>query len=333
MSTIINKPITFGQIAENSDFSILTSNDKFNQWFSRYAPEAERPKLGGMVKKSVIFVTGSSGAGKTTTMANIMSWTPNVSSIFYARECNLDEIKDQLNPFNISHSNALFADNTIFPKFKDFMDYLYESQPEMVMVDSLQAIASDEYRDFDMNKDDAADYIRQELTKYIKQRGGVLFLIGHNTKEGEFAGKNTNMQMVDAHMVLEYDKKNNVRKIYWGQKNRKGPMSSMYYEIQDGKIIYFTNEEYVHKIDKIKEEESEQVLLSNKQMSTKIMFKMFVEQFKGKEEYESFKSYSYDMLKQSLENNKRASFKLKESDVYFSVLNRIYDKAFNKNWL
>ena len=95
-----------------------------------------------------------------------------------------------------------------------------------------------------MTKDDAAEYIRQELTNYIKKRNGVLFLVGHNTKEGEFAGKNTNMQMVDAHMVLEFDKKNNTRKIYWGQKNRKGPMTSMFYEIHDGTIRYFNNDEY-----------------------------------------------------------------------------------------
>jgi hypothetical protein len=82
------------------------------------------------------------------------------------------------------------------------------------------------------------------LTSYIKKRKGVLFIIGHNTKAGEFAGANENMQMVDAHMVLEYDKKTGIRKIYWGQKNRKGPMGTLYYEIKDGKILYFLPEEY-----------------------------------------------------------------------------------------
>lgn len=327
-----NKPLLFSEIKENKDSAILTTNPKFNQWFSRYSPEAKKPKFGGMVRKSVIFVTGSSGAGKTTTLANIMEWTPNISSVFYARECDLDEIKDQLSPFEVTNKKALFSDVNTFPTFKDFMNYLHEAQPELVAVDSLQAIASAEYRSMKLNKDDAAEYIRQELTTYIKQRAGVLFLIGHNTKEGEFAGKNTNMQMVDAHMVLEYDKKTNVRKIYWGQKNRKGPMTSMYYEIHDGEILYFNPDEY--KVET--PSETEPVVVSKKvcipqPLSPKNICKAFIEQFKTSKEYESFKTLSEKIIKDYLYSYKKSYDNEKaETHAYFDALKAIHSLAENK---
>lgn len=329
------KAILYSQIHENTDSSILTTNEMFNQWFSRYAPDAEKPKFGGMIRKSVIFVTGSSGAGKTTTLANIMEWTP-VSSVFYARECDLDEIKDQLSPFKVTNDKALFADVNIFPTFLDFMEYLYSSQPEIVSVDSLQAIATAEYRSMKMTKDDAAEYIRQELTNYIKKRNGVLFLVGHNTKEGEFAGKNTNMQMVDAHMVLEFDKKNNTRKIYWGQKNRKGPMTSMFYEIHDGTIKYFNNDEYKtsaveDSVLKVKEKKSTQKNINTDNitiLTPKVMFGLFIEQFKGHTQYSLFKSNAEKILKNTLSSYKKTyKHTFSETDAYFNALTTIHHMA------
>lgn len=333
----LNKPLLFSEIKENTDVSILTTNDKFNQWFSRYSPNAKKPKFGGLVRKSVVFVTGSSGAGKTTTMFNIMNWMPKVKSSFYARECDLDEIKDQINPFEISHNNAQFSDVNIYPHFNDFMNHLERDQPEIVMVDSLQAIADSDF--IEMGEDQAIKYIRQELTKYIKKRGGVLFIIGHNTKEGEFAGKNKNMQMVDAHMVLEYDKKTNVRKMFWGQKNRKGPMKTMYYEIQDGTIVYFTPEEYaIQKSNEIEDVVAipnlENKKITIKELTPKVMYNMFVEQFKENSGYTSFKLQSDSIVKNILSSYKK-SYKnnFAESHAYFNALNSVYTLAIQQGLL
>ncbi len=321
------QPLLFSEIAENTDSSVLTTNHKFNKWFSRYSPDApKKPKFGGMVRKSVIFVTGTSGAGKTTTMVNIMNWTPDITSSLYARECDLDEIKDQISPFEVTHKNAHFSDATIYPTFSDYMNHLKKDQPEMVFVDSLQAIATAEHRSMKMTKDDAAEYIRQELTNYIKERKGILFLIGHNTKEGEFAGKNTNMQMVDAHMVLEYDKKSGVRKIYWGQKNRKGPMTMMYYEIHDGQIEYFNPDEY--QLPVLEEELVESKIKVPSVISPKVMFKLFMEQFKSEPNFESFKVSAEKILKTNIESYKKTyKNEFAEAHAYFATIQSVYTLA------
>ena len=49
--------------------------------------------------------------------------------------------------------------------------------------------------------------------------------------------------MVDAHMVLEYDKKTETRRIFWGKKNRKGPMGELFYKIVNGSIEFMENKE------------------------------------------------------------------------------------------
>ncbi len=232
MSTATNQPRNFNSITVPEYASILTSQEIFNRFFS---------KKGGMRLKSVIFVTGNSGAGKTTTLINLMNWV-DVSCCLYEREMELDEIKDQISPLTITNPLAKFADKSDFNHFDDFMEYVNTEKPKIVIVDSIQAIADSDF--IEMGHDAAINYIRLKLTDYTKQNSAVCFIIGHNTKDDNFAGKNTIVQMVDAHLVFEYDKKTKIRKMFWGTKNRKGPDTVLYYEIHDGSIQLFESDTY-----------------------------------------------------------------------------------------
>jgi hypothetical protein len=49
---------------------------------------------------------------------------------------------------------------------------------------------------------------------------------------------------MDAHIVMEHDKKEDCRKIYWGQKNRKGPMGMLYYVFGKDEIEFKTEDEW-----------------------------------------------------------------------------------------
>ncbi len=226
------KSKSFEEIKIINEKTILTGNKLFDGWFS---------KDGGIVPGSIIFVTGTSGAGKTTLMVNIMNWLKNHKSSFYSREMRIGSLKQQVKDYEFSNSNAFFVDEEDCPNLKDYINELNSLKPEFVIVDSLQAIASCDYPE--VSEEKGSILVREILTKWCKENNSTLFLIGHNTKDNEFAGKNTNMQMVDAHMVLEYDKKTETRTIYWGKKNRKGPMGKLYYRINDGSIEFYSNEE------------------------------------------------------------------------------------------
>jgi predicted ATP-dependent serine protease len=230
------KSKSFGDIKVVNENNIMTGNQTFDKWFS---------KDGGIVPGSIIFVTGTSGAGKTTLMINLMNWLQDYKSSFYSREMSIGSLKQQVKDYNFKNNNAYFVDDEDCPHLNDYFVELETIKPEFVIVDSLQAIASIDFPE--MSEEKASVIVRQKLEQWCKANGSTLFLIGHNTKDNEFAGKNTNMQMVDAHMVLEYDQKNESRRIYWGKKNRKGPMGELFYKIENGSILFSENNNEVSK--------------------------------------------------------------------------------------
>ena len=221
------KSKSFFDIEITSSSNIHTGNKLFDEWFS---------KDGGIVPGSIVFVTGTSGAGKTTLMVNLMNWLKNHKSSLYSREMTISSLKQQVKDYNFKNNNAYFVDEEDCPHLNDYIKELETLKPDFVIVDSLQAIATADFPDYSEEK--GSIVVREILTKWCKENGSTLFIIGHNTKDNEFAGKNTNMQMVDAHMVMEYDQKTETRRIYWGKKNRKGPMGQLFYTINNGSIEF-----------------------------------------------------------------------------------------------
>jgi len=301
------KSKSFGEIKVVNERTILTGNKLFDQWFS---------KDGGIVPGSKIFVTGTSGAGKTTLMVNIMNWLKNHISSFYSREMSISSLKQQIKDYEFNNPNAYFVDDEDCPNLKDYLNELDILKPEFVIVDSLQAIASADYPE--MSEEKGSILVREILTKWCKENNATLFLIGHNTKDNEFAGKNTNMQMVDAHMVLEYDKKTETRIIYWGKKNRKGPMGKLYYKINDGSIEFYNNQE--PSID----------ISSNVEVSFSAEFEIFLKEFLNKLEK---KNNSINQIRKEINkvsDNIYDKFNGNQNEYMINLMSAIYN-IMNKN--
>lgn len=232
------KSKSFGEIKIINENTVFTGNKLFDAWFSRD---------GGIVPNSKIFVTGTSGAGKTTLMVNLMNWLKNHKSSLYSREMSVSSLKQQVKNYPFDNPNSFFVDESDCPHLDDYIKELNVLKPEFVIVDSMQAIATVDYPD--MSEEKGSLIVRNKITKWCDENNATLFLIGHNTKDNEFAGKNTNMQMVDAHMVLEFDDKTGIRKIYWGKKNRKGPRGQLFYTINNGSIEFFEDEIYASELN------------------------------------------------------------------------------------
>jgi predicted ATP-dependent serine protease len=230
------KSLNFNSVEVNEVPTLKTGNDKFDKWFS---------KKGGMVLRSAIYVSGTSGAGKTTLMVNLMNWLKNHTTCLYEREVEAQDIKEQTSNIVIKHNNANICDIKTHPHFNDFLKELNVLKPKVVIIDSIQAIAMEDFTD--MTAEDACNYISHILRQWTRDNNAVLFIIGHNTKEGEFAGHNTIMQFMDAHIDMVYDKKNNTRTMSWGKKNRKGPMGSLFYTFGESSIELHTEEEWSSK--------------------------------------------------------------------------------------
>ena len=211
--------------------TIKTGKQEFDEWFS---------SLGGIVVGCSNYVSGTSGGGKTTLLANLMTWLPTEITAMYCREMTRKRLLNQLHAVEFP-DNAFISDIDEDPTFEDFMNSIYELKPKVVIVDSLQVIAKEDFKMKNiMSVDDACYEIIRQLRKYVEKNNAILFLVGHNTKDGEFAGANTIIQMMDAHIEVVFDKGTKTRTMSFGQKNRNGVISSIPFDMKDGKIIFAT---------------------------------------------------------------------------------------------
>ena len=226
----------FKEVKTRTEPSVMTGNGTIDKWWS---------KNGGIVIGSSIFLTGTSGAGKTTLSVFLMKILNEHRTALWSREMARDAVKEQTIRMNVDHDNAFIADDDTCPTFEQFIEALEHLKPKFVIVDSLQVVAKGAEFSED-GESDAQFEIIQKLRKWIKDNDAVLFMIGHNKKDGEFRGDNTIMKMFDAHIEMIHHKKGDYRTMAWGQKNRKGPMGMLYYEFVDTEIAmkFYTEDEW-----------------------------------------------------------------------------------------
>ena len=233
MTTTSKKYENYREISNLQEPSIMTGNKKLDDFWS---------KDGGMVVGSAIFLTGTSGAGKTTLSVFLSKLLNNLKVSIYSREMHRSSVMQQTKRLNITHDNLFISDEQTCPTFIEYMELLDEMKPKIVVIDSLQVIAMTDYAND--NQDDAQIAMIQELRTWTMNNNAVLFVIGHNKKDGEFRGANTIMQLFDAHLEMVHDKSDDSRHMSWGQKNRKGPLCSLYYTFTKDSIEFFTVDEW-----------------------------------------------------------------------------------------
>jgi DNA repair protein RadA/Sms len=230
------KSVNFKEIKISKEPTLKTGIKVFDKWFSNE---------GGMVLPSAIFLTGSSGAGKTTLMINLMKWLKGTITSIYLREMTKESVKGQTKNIVFDHDNAFVSDKSTCNTFEEYLKELDEIKPKVVIIDSLQAIAMEDYAHLSL--EEACNFISSTLRDWINKNNAVLFLVGHVTKDDTFAGRNTIMQFMDGHVEMIFHKKEGYRTIAWGQKNRKGPMGTLYYTFGEKGIEFFTEEEWEEK--------------------------------------------------------------------------------------
>ncbi len=235
--TTTKRGYKYQDIPFSSEASLPTLNTKFNNWIT---------SEDGFVKGTLIFWTGTSGAGKTTFLTSILNDLPNEDTSIYSREMILKQLKHQLGPV-VTNDRIEFIGKDTYPVFSEYMEYLWTIKPAVVVIDSMQDIAEADFPGLSL--DAACLSIVNSLKDWAEQTNGIVILIGHVNKDDEFAGKNTIMHKVDIHVEMVNNKKNETYTFSFG-KNRKGDKKKiLYYEfISKGIIVLYTPEEYEEKL-------------------------------------------------------------------------------------
>ncbi|MBR5047367.1 MAG: DNA repair protein RadA [Eubacterium sp.] len=201
--------------------------------------ELDRVLGGGIVKGSITLVGGDPGIGKSTLLLQICRNLGNEGRkvLYVSGEESLKQIKmraDRLGGFQ--REIFLFCDTDIGTA----ADVIREKKPDMVVVDSVQTMYSDEITSAPGSVSQVRE-VTSVLLQLAKTEGIAVFLVGHVTKEGVVAGPKTLEHMVDTVLYFEGER-NAVYRVLRGVKNRFGSTNEIgVFEMREQGLMEVTN--------------------------------------------------------------------------------------------
>lgn len=184
--------------------------------------ELNRVLGGGLVAGSLVLIGGEPGIGKSTlVLQNILSIKTR-RILYVSGEESASQIKMRADRIGREGADLYIACDT---SLENILNNIEEVNPGLVIVDSIQTIASDDL-------ESAAGSVSQvrecsaRLLKYAKSSGVPVILIGHINKEGSIAGPKVLEHIVDA--VLQFEGDNHyMYRILRSIKNRFGSTSEI----------------------------------------------------------------------------------------------------------
>jgi DNA repair protein RadA/Sms len=183
--------------------------------------ELDRVFGGGLVRGSALLISGDPGIGKSTLLlqaAAALAGT-GLAASYISGEEGVDQIRLRAQRLGLGDAPVTLAAAT---SVRDILTSL-EALPacDVVVIDSIQTMFVD-------SLDSAPGTVTQlrsaaqELIRFAKRRGIILFLVGHVTKDGQIAGPRVLEHMVDTVLYFEGERGHQFR-ILRSIKNRFGP--------------------------------------------------------------------------------------------------------------
>jgi DNA repair protein RadA/Sms len=191
--------------------------------FSSGAEEFDRVLGGGLVPGSAILVGGNPGAGKSTLLLQTMCHlAASMDALYITGEESLQQVAMRARRLGLPTDKLRLMTET---SVEAIIAAAEQFRPRVLVVDSIQVAHSDELS----SAPGSVSQVREcaaFLTRFAKQTGTVLFLVGHVTKDGSLAGPKVLEHMIDCSILLEGDHDSRFRTLR-GQKNRFGAVNEL----------------------------------------------------------------------------------------------------------
>ena len=194
--------------------------------------ELNRVLGGGLVKGSIVLLGGEPGIGKSTLTLQTILNIKDIDILYVSGEESAHQIKmraERLSPANAANSEnvSILCENSL----ENIFDCVKELQPQMIVIDSIQTIATEEVD----SSPGSLTQVREcaaALLRFAKVSGVPIILIGHITKDGSIAGPKILEHIVDTVIQFEGDQ-HHLYRILRSIKNRFGSTSELgIYEMQ-----------------------------------------------------------------------------------------------------
>lgn len=185
--------------------------------------EFDRVLGGGLVSGSAILIGGHPGAGKSTLLLQIMcQLAESLPALYVSGEESLQQVALRAQRLKLpSGKLKMLAETSV----EALCAAAQSLKPKLLVVDSIQVMSV-----ADINSaPGGVSQVRESaayLTRFAKQTGTVLFLVGHVTKDGSLAGPKVLEHMIDCSLLLEGSNDSRFRTLR-GQKNRFGAVNEL----------------------------------------------------------------------------------------------------------
>lgn len=181
--------------------------------------EFDRVTGGGLVPGSVILVGGDPGIGKSTLLLQVAAQLSHHKKCLYiSGEEGVEQIRMRAKRLEAEKSPLQLVSATNIGRIMATLDHMNDC--DLVIIDSIQTM----YIDNIESAPGTVTQVRmcsQELIRHAKEKGLVIILVGHVTKDGSIAGPRVLEHMVDAVLYFEGDRGHQFR-ILRSVKNRFG---------------------------------------------------------------------------------------------------------------
>ena len=185
--------------------------------------ELDRVLGGGLVKGMVVLLGGDPGIGKSTLLLEAADNLSVQGPVLYVSgEESNSQIRLRADRLGVKGENLLLYTET---SAEDAIERAKECSPVMMIVDSIQTMQSE-------TAESAAGSVSQVrastalFTRFAKDTGTVVFIVGHVTKDGAIAGPRVLEHIVDTVLYFEGDRHEGLR-LLRAVKNRFGSTNEL----------------------------------------------------------------------------------------------------------
>ena len=180
--------------------------------------ELDRVLGGGIVKGSLVLLSGDPGIGKSTILLQICEYLgQNLEILYVSGEESTRQLKMRAKRLQVDTPNLLVLSET---QLGDVLSCVEQEKPDVLIIDSIQTL----YNEDSDGIPGGIGQVKQctlTLMQLAKSQNITIFVIGHVNKEGAIAGPKVLEHMVDCVLYFEGDQHMTYR-ILRAAKNRFG---------------------------------------------------------------------------------------------------------------
>lgn len=185
--------------------------------------ELDRVLGGGLVQGSVVLIGGDPGIGKSTLLLQMLgTLDARLASVYVTGEESLAQVAARAQRLGLPLEPLKALAETCIERI---LEQAAATRPQVLVVDSIQTI----WTELLTAAPGAVSQVREsaaKLTRFAKETGTSVFLVGHVTKEGGIAGPRVLEHMVDAVLYFEGESGSRFR-VLRAFKNRFGAVNEL----------------------------------------------------------------------------------------------------------